>query len=146
MIRIPVSGLVVCALLVLTAGCSRSNVPSPELVKDLASDSARARAGARAILVERRGEAVPALVAFLETDDLVARIAAAETLGEIGFEAVPALREAAKKTSAPSAPWAIFALGRIGPDAHEAVPVLREAMTHRHLEQVAREALNRIEK
>ncbi len=138
-----------CLLFFALPSCRRPDTrPPDQVVRDLWSDDADDRDAARGTLLKRGKDAVPALLGALAGDDTVAALAAADTLAKIGKDAVPAL--ALALSSAPNSPadrqrsWSIYALGLIGRDAAEAVPLIEEAQRDHALRDVAAEALKRI--
>jgi HEAT repeat protein len=73
--------------------------------------------------------AIPVLVQMLKTDDFQA---AATALGSIGKASLPALAKVIQKRKPSYAQWlATYALGLLGKDGEEAVPILIKALSHK---------------
>jgi HEAT repeat protein len=71
-------------------------------------------------------EAIPALIEALKCKDL--RTFAAERLLNIGTDAVPELIKALEGDYGPVREYAAWILGKMGPDAEEAIPALTRAL------------------
>ena len=119
------------------------------LLEDLVSgDDDRAEAAALA-LGQRGDGALPALRQMLSHPNVDTRWWATRAIGEIGSDAaIPALIDRCADLDPDVRACAIYALGRAGPRAIDAVPVLaqRLADTHAHTAQLAADALARIGK
>jgi HEAT repeat protein len=128
------------------AGCSDlTEVPNAELLTMLRSDDADERDRSVAELARRGGSVAPEVARLLGDDDLVAAMAASEVLARTGKPAVPALLDALKTGNRRARGWAAHALGRIGPDAREAVPALTDMSKDHDFKQTALEAIGRIQ-
>lgn len=121
----------------------------PALVAAVDDDDAKVREAAAQAVGQMGPEALPALVRMLDHDDKYVRRHAVWAMGKLGPLARPALRDlgAALKDADPrAASGAAQALGNLGTDGAEAVPLLAEAMrgTNIVLCRLAAKALSQI--
>jgi HEAT repeat protein len=107
----------------------------PQLIEVLASQHLSVRRKAPLALGRigpQAKRAVPALVRLLEDDDSGVRVNAAAALWQIARDprGIDALEEAIRQGTYTEPYKAAVALGRLGPDAETAVPVLIAALGH----------------
>ncbi|HWY86883.1 MAG TPA: sister chromatid cohesion protein PDS5, partial [Gemmataceae bacterium] len=81
------------------------------------------------VIARKDKELIPVLAAALKDKNFEVGDKAAEVLGALGSQTVPALMDVLRSKASPSAMFnAIVALGRIGPEAKAAVPLLSHAL------------------
>src|SRR5947207_768525 len=88
---------------------------------------------------------LPDLIAAFRSRKLRKRAAAVALVVGMGREAVPALLQALREGDPDVRKVAVVALGQIGPDASEAVPLLVEALADDWIAGAAAQALARIQ-
>jgi hypothetical protein len=103
---------------------------------------------ARALLAQTdpdKGFAAVILIDALQTDDLSTRMEAADLLASLGNDALVPLLKAWNDDDFELCRLFMITLGKIGPDAAVAVPLLQTAKTHPLLAPYATRALDQIE-